>query len=87
MSERFKCDRRGGMNFARYMRRRQWTCAGCNQSQDFAGHRCQYCRRRICCACYHHEEGVCLDAGSDTSVSDTPNPANQIICPRTFMNG
>jgi tRNA(Ile2) C34 agmatinyltransferase TiaS len=59
----WKCDRNGGQNMARYMRRRVWDCPHCGDEQHSAGHRCQDCHRRICCSCFHHDIGICLSGG------------------------
>lgn len=82
--ERWKCDRNGGFAKGPYMRRLPWTCPSCILSQDLAGHRCQYCRRRVCCGCFHHDEAVCLSAGSDTSVRDAANPV-VVPCSQTYL--
>lgn len=59
------------MNFARYMSRRPWDCPSCGKEQEWAGHRCQWCKRRICCACFHHDTGMCLsNTGSDVAPPD-----------------
>jgi hypothetical protein len=77
----WKCDRHGGQNFARYMRRRPWDCLHCGDEQSQAGHRCTDCGRRVCCSCFHHDIGICLTGGgSDVRPSKTVAaacPANQ----------
>jgi hypothetical protein len=77
--ERWKCDRNGGV-FRRYMQRKMWSCPSCGDSKQWAGHRCQYCRRRVCCECFHHDEACCLVSASDTDVSDAP-PKLVAPCP------
>jgi hypothetical protein len=61
--ERYKCDRNGGARMGRYMRRKIWWCPSCGDSENFAGHRCQDCRRRVCCSCFDHADGNCIEPG------------------------
>jgi hypothetical protein len=60
--ERYKCDRNGGV-LGNYMRRPAWWCPSCGEERWTMGHRCQDCRRRVCCQCFHHDLGACLSAG------------------------
>lgn len=63
--ERYKCDRNGGAKRA-YLRRPEWVCPHCATIESYAGHRCQDCRRRVCCSCFHHDLAICLSGpGSD----------------------
>jgi len=64
-NERWKCDRNGGV-LARYMRApKRWWCDRCGEEQNYRGHRCQECRRRVCCQCFHHDLGTCPTCRTD----------------------
>jgi hypothetical protein len=77
--ERYKCDRNGGFR-ARYLQRAPWVCASCGDADNYSGHRCGDCRRRICCACFHHDLACCLGApGSDIPGDGPPNPAETCL--------
>jgi hypothetical protein len=60
--ERYKCDRNGGQH-GRYLSRADWRCPSCGELRWWAGHRCQDCRRRVCCQCFHHDLAACLTCG------------------------
>lgn len=57
---RYVCDRAGGTYS---IRRKPWTCPRCGEERERNGHRCQDCRRRVCCQCFHHDIGICLSGG------------------------
>jgi hypothetical protein len=59
LGERYKCDRNGGV-LGRYLRRPRWHCPNCGEESVYVGHRCQDCRRRVCCSCFHHDLGACI---------------------------
>jgi hypothetical protein len=71
LHERYKCDRNGGVH-GRYLRRAAWRCPSCGAWRDWAGHRCQDCRRRVCCQCFHHDLGACLTCGGSDVAPSLP---------------
>lgn len=85
--ERYKCDRGGGFRKA-YERVKPWTCPYCGWEQRFSGHRCQDCRRRICCDCFHHDLVICLGGpGTDVPALAPPKPMEtcQVAIERRVM--
>ncbi len=71
MSERYACDRNGGMK-GRYLQRQAWICPRCGDENLWNGHNCSDCHRRVCCACFHHDMGCCLSSGGSDVAPTKP---------------